>query len=94
MTTTAGQPRPRNAAPRAASQRQPVRVPATLIEVSDREGLARFDTGGVFRVHLPDVLWLRTGDRVLLYRFPGGWVVVLLIRIGDALSFEEHGNAR
>jgi hypothetical protein len=93
MTTRApGRLRPRNAAPRMVPPaQQPMRVPATLIDVKDREGLARMDSGGVYRVFLPDVLWLREGDRVLLYHYPHGWVAVLRINIGPALSY-DHGR--
>lgn len=71
-----------------------MRVPATLIDVKDREGLARLDTGGVYRVHLPDVLWLRPRDRVLLYHYPDGWVAVLRIAMVPTLSFEEPRGVR
>jgi hypothetical protein len=40
-------------------------------------------------VRLPDVLWLVTGDRVMLYHYPDGWVAVLRVVIGPALDMRE-----
>lgn len=61
-------------------------VAATITDISpDRSGLARLDTGGTVQAHLPDVLWLREGDRVMLYPYPDGWVAVLRIVISNPL---------
>jgi hypothetical protein len=61
-------------------------VAATITDIiSDRTGLARLDTGGTVKAHLPDALWLRVGDRVMLYPYPDGWVAVLRIVISRPL---------
>lgn len=75
--------------PRRWTATGPNRIPATLTWAGDRVGTARLDTGGSVDVRLPDVLWLRAGDRVLLYHYPDGWVAVLRIAIDRPLNFKE-----
>lgn len=67
---------------------------ATLTWVGDRVGTARLDTGGTVDVRVPDVLWAKAGDRVVLYPYPDGWVVVLRVVIGPPLSFWETRSDR
>lgn len=79
---------PRNQSPIARRQRGAVAATITDV-ISDRTGLARLDTGGTVRTHLPDALWLRAGDRVMLYPYPDGWVAVLRIVIGERLDWRD-----
>lgn len=75
---------------RRVQQRRPAGPPqltaATIVEVNDRSGRARLDSDGYVDVTLPDALWLRPGDRVMLFRYPTGWVAVQRMVIGPALS--------
>ena len=76
-------PRLKGPAPR------PAHTPGTLTWAGDRVGTVRLDRGGSVDVRLPDVLWLRQGDRVLLYRYPDGWVAVLRVAIARSLDFRD-----
>jgi len=75
------------------AHRYPRLYPATIIYAGDRVGYARFDDGGHVDVALPDVLWLRAGDRVLLFHYPTGWVAVQRMVIGPPLSYREGRRA-
>lgn len=75
--------------PHIELRRPPMLVPATLTWAGDRVGTARLDTGGTLDVRLPDVLWLKAGDRVKLYHYPDGWVAVLRYRFTDIPGPEE-----
>lgn len=73
---------------------RPVLTPGTLTWAGDRVGTVRLDSGASVDARLPDVLWLRRGDRVMLYRYPDGWVAVLRVEIGRPLDFTEGPGRR
>lgn len=78
----------RRTRPQPASQ-PPQLTAATIVYAGDRVGYARTDAGAHVDVDLPDALWLRIGDRVMLFHYPTGWVAVQRMVIGEPLNMEE-----
>jgi translation initiation factor IF-1 len=69
---------------------------ATVEQVGDRRGRVRLDNGASIDAVMPDVLWLRPGDRVALYPYPEGLVAVLRVvdRPANPGRFEKPHNDR
>lgn len=56
-------------------KRRPYRL-GTLIWLEDGKGSVRTDDGPILDVIIPKGMWVFVGNRVALYAYPEGWVIV------------------